>query len=91
MTAKNVAAALRMQAHSLIVAKNKINDADKLEYDSLLKFTLKLIQELANHKVAQAIMLENISEQLSNVDFKLLDESESDDLMPLSKPPFNID
>jgi len=89
MTAKNVAAALRMQAHSLLVAMNKIKESDTLEYASLLAFTLQLLQELANHKVAQAIMLENLSEHLSNVDFQVIQEFE--DLTPLGKPPISLD
>lgn len=89
MTAKQVAAALRMQAHSLTIAKNKLQTCDELNPRHLMVFTLQLIEELANHKVAQALMLENLSENLSGVDFSVL--SQFEDLTPLGKPPIDID
>lgn len=89
MTARQVASSLRMQAHSLTIALRKLKDCSEVEQKSLMLFTLQLIEELANHKVAQAIMLENLSENLCGVDFSVL--SQFEDLTPLGKPPMDLD
>jgi Mn-dependent DtxR family transcriptional regulator len=89
MTARQVAAALRMQAHSLTVALKKLEEADKIEYESLMLFTLQVIEQYANDKVAQALMLENLAHQLEGIQFDTLDKCV--DLTPLGTPPVDID
>lgn len=89
MTAKQVAAALRMQAHSLTVALKKLKECDTIEQKTLMQFTLQIIEQYANDKVAQAIMLERLAPQLGEIEFGVLDECV--DLTPLGTPPVDID
>ncbi len=88
MTARQVASSLRMQAHSLTIVLRKLKECNELEQKALMLFTLQLIEELANHKVAQAIMLENLAPNLDGIDFGVL--SQFEDLTPLGKPPLDI-
>ena len=89
MTARQVAAALRMQAHSLTVALKKLEEGDEIEHKALMLFTLQVLKQYANDKVAQALMLEKIAPQLEGVQFGVLDEFV--DLTPLGTPPLDID
>lgn len=89
MTARQVAAALRMQAHALTIALKKLEGSDTIEHKSLMLFTLQVIKQYANDKVAQALMLENLAPQLEGIQFDVLDECV--DLTPLGTPPVDID
>lgn len=89
MTARQVAAALRMQAHSLTIALKKLEESDEIEHKSLMRFTLQIIEQYANDKVAQALMLENLAPQLEGIQFSVLDDCV--DLTPLGTPPVDID
>lgn len=54
MTAKQIASNLRMHAHALRTLSTQLEKSDGIPPEVLLKFTIQIIEQFANDKVAQA-------------------------------------
>lgn len=89
MTARQTAAALRLQADIITNAHRKFESSDSFNHNEpVVMFMLQVLKQYADEKVAWALMLEKLSPQLEGVSFQVLDASV--DLTPLGIPPLDL-